>query len=350
MFQRWGFLLVEIWVLLALAALLGLFIGWLIWGRSSAGAADTGETDRLRNALDACASKGRDQAARIAALEGEVKTANTKTQDAHMAAENARADDKAEGEAHAQAQAASAAPAAVMSAPAALMSAPAGDAKAAAAAKSAAKSGAKSADTAKAAPKAAAAKAEATPKAKTVSKGAGDAKADGKASAAETDAGKSAKTASKAASDVKTDGKAPAVNAEAAKSAKTAAKAGGDAKADSKAASSTKAKTDAKAAGATATATNTAAKAEDKPKTLDKPRDGKADDLKLIKGVGPKLEALCHKLGFYHFDQIANWTAKEIAWVDENLEGFKGRVTREEWVQQARDLMNGLPPRPGGEN
>ena len=50
-----------------------------------------------------------------------------------------------------------------------------------------------------------------------------------------------------------------------------------------------------------------------------------------------------------HFDQIASWTEKEIAWVDDNLEGFKGRVTREDWVQQARDLMNGLPPRPGGE-
>jgi predicted flap endonuclease-1-like 5' DNA nuclease len=93
----------------------------------------------------------------------------------------------------------------------------------------------------------------------------------------------------------------------------------------------------------------TAPKAADKPKGLTKARGGKPDDLKLIKGVGPKLEALCNKLGFYHFDQIASWTEKEIAWVDDNLEGFKGRVTREDWVQQARDLMNGLPPRPGGE-
>ena len=51
MFQRWGFLLGEIWVLLALAALLGLFVGWLIWGRSSTSAADTGEADRLRKDL-----------------------------------------------------------------------------------------------------------------------------------------------------------------------------------------------------------------------------------------------------------------------------------------------------------
>ena len=100
---------------------------------------------------------------------------------------------------------------------------------------------------------------------------------------------------------------------------------------------------------AASAAKSTAPKAADKPKSLTKARGGKPDDLKLIKGVGPKLEALCNKLGFYHFDQIASWTEKEIAWVDDNLEGFKGRVTREDWVQQARDLMNGLPPRPGGE-
>jgi NADH-quinone oxidoreductase subunit E len=75
-----------------------------------------------------------------------------------------------------------------------------------------------------------------------------------------------------------------------------------------------------------------------KPKALKAARGGKADDLKIIKGIGPKLELLCHKLGFFHFDQIAAWTPAEIAWVDDNLEGFKGRVTRDGWVAQARDL------------
>ena len=78
-----------------------------------------------------------------------------------------------------------------------------------------------------------------------------------------------------------------------------------------------------------------------KPAGLDAPRDGKADDLKLIKGVGPKLEILLHRLGFFHFDQIAEWTADEIAWVDANLEGFRGRVTRDHWVDQARQLAAG---------
>lgn len=86
-----------------------------------------------------------------------------------------------------------------------------------------------------------------------------------------------------------------------------------------------------------------------RPAALDGPRDGLADDLKLIKGVGPQLEKLCNSLGFYHFDQIAAWTDAEIAWVDENLEGFKGRVTRDEWVAQARDLAAGKPPRPMAE-
>ncbi len=78
-----------------------------------------------------------------------------------------------------------------------------------------------------------------------------------------------------------------------------------------------------------------------KPETLSGPRDGTADDLKRIKGIGPKLETLCNTLGFYHFDQIAGWTAEEVAWVDQNLEGFKGRVTRDNWVEQARQLAAG---------
>jgi predicted flap endonuclease-1-like 5' DNA nuclease len=78
-----------------------------------------------------------------------------------------------------------------------------------------------------------------------------------------------------------------------------------------------------------------------RPEALQAARGGRADDLKLILGVGPKLELLCHSLGFYHFDQIANWSADEIAWVDDNLEGFKGRVTRDKWVVQAKILAGG---------
>ena len=78
-----------------------------------------------------------------------------------------------------------------------------------------------------------------------------------------------------------------------------------------------------------------------KPETLTGPREGGADDLKQIKGVGPKLEGLLHSLGFYHFDQVAAWGAQEVAWVDANLEGFTGRVSRDEWVSQAKILARG---------
>lgn len=78
-----------------------------------------------------------------------------------------------------------------------------------------------------------------------------------------------------------------------------------------------------------------------RPAALDGPRGGKADNLKEIKGVGPKMEKLCNSLGFYHFDQIAAWTPDEVAWVDANLEGFKGRVTRDTWVAQAKILAAG---------
>ncbi|MGL5012296.1 MAG: hypothetical protein ACRC6I_20705 [Paracoccaceae bacterium] len=194
MFEEWGFLLSEIWFLLALAGLIGLVAGWIIWGRQdqTVVAADTGEADRLRTELADCRSKGAAHAARVTELEGQLAACGARVKEL-------------EGQL--------AAPAAPVMAPQALM------------------------------------------------------------------------------------GGAAAV----------------------------------------------------RPAALDGPRGGKADDLKLIKGVGPKLEALCNKLGFWHFDQIANWTPAEVAWVDENLEGFKGRVSREDWIAQARDLAASKPPRPGGE-
>jgi predicted flap endonuclease-1-like 5' DNA nuclease len=70
-------------------------------------------------------------------------------------------------------------------------------------------------------------------------------------------------------------------------------------------------------------------------------RDGGPDNLKEIKGVGPKLEQLLHSLGVFHFDQVASWTANEVAWVDANLKGFKGRVSRDKWVDQAKVLAAG---------
>ncbi|WP_343502545.1 endonuclease [Alloyangia pacifica] len=77
------------------------------------------------------------------------------------------------------------------------------------------------------------------------------------------------------------------------------------------------------------------------PVALAQPRSGSADNLKEIKGVGPKLESLLHELGIYHFDQIAGWSSAEVAWMDENLKGFRGRVSRDDWIGQARILAAG---------
>ena len=83
------------------------------------------------------------------------------------------------------------------------------------------------------------------------------------------------------------------------------------------------------------------AASERKPQTLAAPREGGPDDLQRIKGVGPKLAQMLNGMGFYHFDQIAAWNPQEVTWVDDNLEGFKGRVTRDDWVTQAKALSSG---------
>lgn len=79
---------------------------------------------------------------------------------------------------------------------------------------------------------------------------------------------------------------------------------------------------------------------EKKPRTMIAPRKAGADDLKLISGVGPKLEGVLNELGFYHFDQIAKWTDAEVAWVDSRLK-FKGRIERDNWIDQATTLAAG---------
>lgn len=68
---------------------------------------------------------------------------------------------------------------------------------------------------------------------------------------------------------------------------------------------------------------------------------GEADDLSLIKGVGPKLKTLLAGLGISRFDQIAAWNDADIAEVDQYLGSFKGRITRDNWVEQAGYLARG---------
>lgn len=64
------------------------------------------------------------------------------------------------------------------------------------------------------------------------------------------------------------------------------------------------------------------------------------DDLKLLKGVGPKLEQKLHANGVTSFAQIADWGPAEIADMDDKL-SFKGRIERDGWVDQAKTLASG---------
>jgi large subunit ribosomal protein L19 len=92
---------------------------------------------------------------------------------------------------------------------------------------------------------------------------------------------------------------------------------------------------DAKAKGkAEAAARKEAAKAF---KGFTKPK-GEPDDLTKINGVGEELVKLLEGIGVVKYEQIANWTDEDIANVDEVL-SFKGRIEREDWVEQAKALM-----------
>ncbi len=68
--------------------------------------------------------------------------------------------------------------------------------------------------------------------------------------------------------------------------------------------------------------------------------DGEADDLKKISGVGPVLEEKLNKMGIFHYKQIAELTVTEISAIDEEL-NFKGRIERDDWLDQASKLMQG---------
>lgn len=65
------------------------------------------------------------------------------------------------------------------------------------------------------------------------------------------------------------------------------------------------------------------------------------DDLARIKGVGPKLVTLLNELGITTFAQIASWSDADVTRIDAQLGRFKGRITRDQWVEQAKLLSAG---------
>lgn len=76
----------------------------------------------------------------------------------------------------------------------------------------------------------------------------------------------------------------------------------------------------------------------DRPAGIERPAT--PDDLKMISGVGPKIEGTLHELGIYTFAQVASWKKNERDWVDSYLK-FKGRIDRDDWVKQAEVLARG---------
>ena len=83
------------------------------------------------------------------------------------------------------------------------------------------------------------------------------------------------------------------------------------------------------------------------PKVIytDGPTDGEPDDLKKIKGVGPKFEGDLNSKGIYYWRQIAAWKAADVEMVEKLIDSIPGRIERDEWVKQAASLAKGGAPK-----
>jgi predicted flap endonuclease-1-like 5' DNA nuclease len=74
------------------------------------------------------------------------------------------------------------------------------------------------------------------------------------------------------------------------------------------------------------------------PVLLTEAPESGADKLSSIKGIGPVLEKKLNELGVYSFEQIASWDAAQELWIGTQM-AFPKRVTKEEWVKQAKELL-----------
>jgi predicted flap endonuclease-1-like 5' DNA nuclease len=71
---------------------------------------------------------------------------------------------------------------------------------------------------------------------------------------------------------------------------------------------------------------------------LTRPAEDRPDDLTRLKGVDRVLERTLHRVGVFYFWQIAEWSAEDVQYVDSQLPRFRGRITRDGWVEQASEL------------
>jgi len=71
------------------------------------------------------------------------------------------------------------------------------------------------------------------------------------------------------------------------------------------------------------------------------PAKGPGDMLTQLKGLGPKAASILNDLGVTRFEQIASWNEADVAAIDARMGAFKGRITRDRWVEQAKLLARG---------
>lgn len=76
-----------------------------------------------------------------------------------------------------------------------------------------------------------------------------------------------------------------------------------------------------------------------RPPAYSRSQVDEVDELQRISGIGPVLEKTLHDLGIFKFEQIASWSRENTEWVNAYL-AFKGRIDRENWVEQARKIVD----------
>jgi amino acid transporter/predicted flap endonuclease-1-like 5' DNA nuclease len=75
-----------------------------------------------------------------------------------------------------------------------------------------------------------------------------------------------------------------------------------------------------------------------------KPKAKVTDDISMIGGIGPKITKMLAKEGVTSLRDVAAMSAPALAKLDDKLD-FRGRSAREEWIEQAKELLAGKPPR-----
>jgi len=76
---------------------------------------------------------------------------------------------------------------------------------------------------------------------------------------------------------------------------------------------------------------------------LGTPGAGHTDDLKVVNGIGPKMEGILKDYGITAWEQLAAFTKADVEKVTEAIDTFPGRIERDEWVAQAKDLVKRFP-------